>query len=101
MRPVSVWLALGLLLAGYLTASLTAVGCSENVFPGTAREDACNVVADGTSAWIAVAWPAAVFMATQLAPLLRRHPFATAAVVALAGAAFWLPFMLIVSGNWR
>jgi hypothetical protein len=90
-----------LVVAGHFLGQLFALGCGENVEPGTVRGDACDDVGGLWSFtwWLAVLWPAALFALSQLIPQLRKHPISVAAVIGLLMAAFWTALLLAVSGN--
>jgi hypothetical protein len=87
--------------AAYILGQLLALGCSENLEPGTTRTDVCNSVGDlwAPSWWLSVLWPAALFLGSQLVPPLRRHPIAIAAGTGLLMVAFWTPLLLVVTDN--
>jgi hypothetical protein len=79
---------------------LFSVGCSENLHSSTARKDACKTIQQSAlSWWISTLWPVVLFAASQLLPWFRRHVVRTAIVVAILGAAFWTPLLMIVSGH--
>lgn len=90
-----------LVAAGHLLGQLFALGCSENVEPGTVRGDVCDDVGGLWSFtwWLAVLWPAALFALSLLIPTLRKHPISVAALIGLLVAAFWTALLLAVSGN--
>jgi len=63
-----VLLALGLVVVGVVGAVYLAVGCSENVRPGTARDDVCSSVGElgATRSWLLMLGPGALFIGLTL-----------------------------------
>lgn len=87
-----------LLLAGLAAGLSLTVGCSENLHPGSTRENACDTFAGGAVAWwLAVLWPAALYASSWLVPGLRGHRRITVLVIAALTTAFWVPLLVIVT----
>ncbi len=103
MARSAVFVVVGLVVAAHVVGQLFALGCSENLDPGTSRTDVCNSVGElwAPSWWLAVLWPAASFAVSQLIPPLRRHPIAVGAAISLLMVAFWTPLLLVVTDNLR
>jgi hypothetical protein len=89
-----------LFVGGGLMGALFSAACSENLHPGTTRKDVCDAVGDSYWSWLAAAlWPAALYGASQLVPVLRRHYVVAALAVGALGLAFWTLLLLIASSK--
>ena len=101
---LNIGLTLALAVVGLALGSYVALGCSENLHPGTTRATVCRGLGFGGRGselryWLTLFAPAGLFVATQFVPLFRRHSWLVAGVIALMATAFWLPLIMIVSSN--
>jgi hypothetical protein len=92
--------ALLLLLASlFLGGVLLTSACSENLRTGTSRAAVCDATTEGPRLWLVVLWPLALFGGLNLLPRLRRKPILAAGTTVVALVAFWIPVLLVASGE--
>ncbi len=91
-----------LVVAGLFLGMLLGLGCSENLHPNTDRTRVCEATTGSEARlvfWLIVLSPAALFLASQLVPWLRRHWVLSAIAIVLAMSVGWTYLLLVVSSN--
>jgi hypothetical protein len=99
LRATTAFVAVVLTVACAVVGQLVAWACtSGEEQSGSFEADLCAWMGQFGSPrwWTAVLWPAAILVASQLVPVLRRHAAVVATSIALLAGAFWLTVVLIV-----
>jgi hypothetical protein len=79
---------------------LFALGCSETVSPEVTT-DPCEAIEETWTLgwWLAVLWPAALFVGSLFVRRAREHMVIAGALIAGLAVAFWVPLLLHVTSN--
>ena len=100
-----VWLAIGfvgaLVLGCLVAGALFAVGCNETAVPGV-TSDVCDTAGSAWTFtwWLAVLWPACLFvLPLLLVPKFREHGEVVAVVTTGLSIAFWIPLLVHVTSS--
>jgi hypothetical protein len=76
-----------------------AIGCSENLHPGTDRERICTDIT-GWDDWLLLTFsPLLALFASQAIPWIRRHPWLAGLAILTVTISGWTTLLLIASSS--
>ncbi len=90
---------LALVVAAHITGQFFALACSESSNPEPRQQSTCDAIGGLWTAtwWLAVLWPAALFVGVQFIPRLREYGIVAGVLVAILMVVFWVPLLSIVT----